>query len=452
MFCPSCGVATQPGQRFCNACGAALTFEPAAAARDLPPPTIEQPVTTVVADSPVTAPIAIPAGEIPPVDSPEFDALFDTARFRVVPQTTDTAEQIGAAWEAGAAGTAVHWADATDPVPRITGGDTAEAPVVGAVRPAPLRALVLMMAIATSAVAVTGGLLTMVRYRVSGDVTADVSVKANDLSTNALVGAVVAAVVLVIGGALAMSGRRIGHGLAGGAGLALAGFLAWLAGDAVSVLDSVRQGLVESGMAFQLSTTMDVGLWMLVVAAGMGGIVFVLGLFGAGPDGSPAVHPAAGALGMLGTLAVVIGPLLPGNGATFADNFSTDTSVGPARWWKGFITLTLGTEHAPVPPITTWMRVLALLLLLVGGFLGFVAGSRWGQALVAGSMSIAAWQWATALAGAGDRPFGIAGGNPGDEGFTPHIVTTVGIAMVVIALVVGVGTGYLSRRAAAATS
>ena len=86
-----------------------------------------------------------------------------------------------------------------------------------------------------------------------------------------------ASVVLVIGGALAMSGRRVGHGLAGGAGLGLAGFLAWLAGDAVSVLDSVRQGLIESGMAFQLSTTMDVGLWLLVVAAGMGGIVFVLG-------------------------------------------------------------------------------------------------------------------------------------------------------------------------------
>jgi hypothetical protein len=450
MFCPSCGVATQPGQRFCNTCGAALTLGPSSTAPDLPPPTVEQPATAAVppvAPVAAAAAISIPTGEIPPVDSPEFDALFDTARFRVVPQTTDTAEQISTAWEAGA----VPWADATDPVPRV-GGDTAEAPMVPVAGPAPLRAVMLMVAIATAAVAVTGALLTMVRYRVTGDVTADVSVKANDLSTNALVGAIIAAVVLVVGGALAMSGRRVGHGLAGGAGLGLAGFLAWLAGDAVSVLDSVRQGLAESGMAYRLSTTMDVGLWLLVAAAGLGGVVFIVGLFGSGPDGSPGVHPAAGALGMLGTLAVVIGPMLPMNGATFADNFSSDVSMGPARWWKGFLTLTLGTEHGPVPPVTTWMRILALVLLLVGGFLGFIAGSRWGLALVGGSFAVAAWQWLSAIVGAGDRPFGIAGGNPGDEDFAPHVVTTVGVAMVVIAVVLGVSTSYLARKDVAATS
>ena len=444
MFCPSCGVATQPGQRFCNSCGAALTFEadvPAApVTAPIEPTAAIEPVTTELAP-PTAAQVAIPTGEIPPVGSPEFDAMFDTARFRVVPQTTVTGEQLG-----------VAWGDATDPVPVVVGGDTAEAPVVVAVRPAPVRALMLMMSIATAAVAVIGALLTVVRYRVTGDVTADVSVKANDLSTNALVGAVGAAVLLVVGGALAMSGRRVGHGLAGGAGLGLAGFLAWLAGDAVSVLDSVRQGLAESGMAYRLSTTMDVGLWMLVAAAGLGGIVFVLGLWGSGPDGSPGVHPAAGALGMLGTLAVVVGPLIPMNGATFADNFSTDASLGPARWWKGFLTLTLGTEHGPVPPVTTWMRILALLLLLVGGFLGFIAGSRWGLALVGGSMGIAAWQWVSSLTGAGDRPFGIAGGNPGAEDYPPHIVTTVGVAMVAIALVVGVVTSYLDRSEVAATS
>jgi hypothetical protein len=450
MFCPSCGVATQPGQRFCNTCGAALTLGPSSAAPDLPPPTIEQPATTAVppvAPVAAAAAISIPSGEIPPVDSPEFDALFDTARFRVVPQTTDTAEQISTAWEAGA----VPWADATDPVPRV-GGDTAEAPMLPVAGPAPLRAVMLMVAIATAAVAVTGALLTMVRYRVTGDVTADVSLKANDLSTNALIGAIIAAVMLVIGGALAMSGRRVGHGLAGGAGLGLAGFLAWLAGDAVSVLDSVRQGLAESGMAYRLSTTMDVGLWLLVAAAGLGGVVFIVGLFGSGPDGSPGVHPAAGALGMLGTLAVVIGPMLPLNGATFADNFSSDIGIGPARWWKGFVLLTLGVDHGQVPPVTTWMRLLALLLLLVGGLLGFVAGSRWGLALVGGSFAVAAWQWFSAVAGAGDRPFGIAGGNPGDEDFAPHIVTTVGVAMVAIAVVLGVTTSYLARKDAAATS
>lgn len=443
MFCPSCGVATQPGQRFCNSCGAALTLDAGAAPVAAEPRTVEQPATEVVPPVPPPPPaqVAIPTGEIPPVGSPEFDELFDTARFRVVPQTTDTGEQLGATW-----------GEATDPVPVITGGDTAEAPIIVAMRPAPVRAVMLMMSIATAAVAVTGALLTVVRYRVTGDVTADVSVKANDLSTNALIGVVVAAVVLIVGGALAMSGRRIGHGLAGGAGLGLAGFLAWLAGDAVSVLDTVRQGLAESGMAYRLSTTMDVGLWMLVAAAGLGGVVFVLGLFGSGADGSPGVHPAAGALGMLGTLAVVVGPLVPMNGADFADNFSTDVAIGPARWWKGFVALTLGTEHGPVPPVTTWMRILALLLLFVGGFVGFIAGSRWGLAFVGGSMAVAAWQWASAVVDTSDRPFGIAGGNPGAPDLSPHVVTTVGVVVVAIALVIGVVTSHLARNEAAATS
>lgn len=446
MFCPSCGVATQPDQRFCNACGAALSTAPVSPGASFPPPT--EPVRSPV--------IAVPPGQIPTpgtaqipaVGTPEFDEMFDTKRFAVVEQTTPTQEQIGAAFPTGWAADGPE--ATTDAVPRIT----AEAVYVTEedVLPTVVRAGVLVLALATAAVAVLAALLTMVAYRVSGDVQADVQVGMNDLSSNALVAAVIAAALMLIGGALAMSGQRFGVGLAGGAGLAVAGAMAWLAGEAVSVVDTLKQGFAESTMTYRLSTTMDVGLWLAVAAAALGGILFLVSLLGVRGDRTPAIHPVAGAFGMLGVLAVAIGPLLPTGGARFADNFSPDHPVGPSRFWKSLLNLTLGITHEPVPPVTTWMRILLLLLLLVGGFVGFLAGSRWGVGLVLGAMSVAVWQWITSLVEAGDLPFGIAGGNHDTQGFEPHVVTTIGVVVTLVALVGAAVLAYLPRKDAAATS
>jgi hypothetical protein len=412
-----------------------------------PPPTTDVPTTTPAAMPTGEAAIAVPAGEIPPVDSPEFDEMFDTRRFQVVEQTTPTQEQLGVAWEAGAA----DFADTTDAVPRIT----TEAPFVAAAPPprgVPLRATMLLLAIATAAVAVTSAFLTNFRYRVSGDVNASVRVGLNGISTNARVGTIIAAVLLIAGAAIGMSGRRFGTGLAGGAGLALAGFMAWLVGDSISVIDTLKQGFRESSLTYTLSTTLDVGFWMAVSAAVLGGVVFAVSLAGAGDDGEPSLHPAVGAFGLIGGLVLVIGPMLPTKGATFADNFTSDHSLGPARFWKGRLFLEFGITHDAVPPITTWLRILVLLLLLIGVYLGFIAGSKWGVGMVLGAVGIGVWQWVTAMLEAGDLPWVIAGGSPGQEGFTPNVATSVGVVIVVVTLVVAAVLAYRPRRNAAATS
>ena len=165
--------------------------------------------------------IAVPPGQIPPIDSPAFDEMFETEKFRVVEQTTPTQEQIGTAWEAGAAG----WddpapADDTDAIPRITQqADFMVVPPPAQRPPAPLRSTLLVMAVAAAAVGVSSAFLTVLRYRVTGDVTASMRIGLNGISTNARVGAIIAAVLLVIGASIGLSGRRFGTGLAGGAGL-----------------------------------------------------------------------------------------------------------------------------------------------------------------------------------------------------------------------------------------
>ena len=70
MFCPSCGVATQSGQRFCNACGAALAAEAPVSRSPLPPPPVPRPD----ADT-----IAVPAGQIPPAAASPRTDVFATA-------------------------------------------------------------------------------------------------------------------------------------------------------------------------------------------------------------------------------------------------------------------------------------------------------------------------------------------------------------------------------------
>jgi hypothetical protein len=441
MFCPSCGVATEPQQRFCNACGSALTTAPVSPGALFPPPASEPPVASAGA-------IAVPPGQIPPVGSPAFDEMFETEKFRVVEQTTPTRQQVATAWEAGA----TVDDDVTDAVPRTQEAAFMVVPPPAARPLAPLRPAVLVLAVAAAAVGVSAAFLTVLRYRVTGDVTADVRLGLNGLATNARLGTIIAAVLLVVGAAFGLSGRRFGTGLAGGAGLALAGFMAWLVGDAMSVVDTLKQGFRESNYRYTLSTTLDVGLWMAVAAAVLAGVVFILSFTGIGDDGEPPVHPAVGAVGLLGGLALVIGPMLPTNSTTFSDNFSGDVAIGPAQWWKGRLVFELGIRHDQVPPITTWLRILVLVFLVVGAYLGFIAGSKWGVGMVLGAVSIAVWQWSTAMIEAGDLPFGIAGGNPGEQRLTPHVVTTVGLVVVMLALVVAAVLAYRPRSADAATT
>jgi hypothetical protein len=428
MFCPSCGVVTQPGQKFCTSCGGSLlgarltdqadvpTQAVPAAGAFAPPPTFAPPAPAV---TPAAAPAAAAVPAPPVVHEPlHLDpTVFDFEQF----DTTGSLQTV---------------TPSTDVLPsQAEGPITAEAALVEESQPFGLTPL-LVLAVLTGAVGVVAGVIDQISYRVTGDVSDAQSLTMNDLSSNSLVACVVAAVLLVVGAAVGATGRRIGVGLAGGSGLALAGFAAFTASQDVAVLDTLKTGLTERGITYRLTTTLEVGFWLAIAAAVLGVVVAGVSMMGA-LDRRARVHPAVGAAGVLGTLAVVIGSLLPQQGGALADNFSSDRAVGAVQFWKSYFVLTLGVDHPAQPPLTTYLRLLVLFLLLLGGLVGFIAGTRWGVGAVVGSVGLSVWLWASSWAEIGDRPFGIASGNVGSTELAPHIVTSIGMVVVLVAAATG---------------
>jgi hypothetical protein len=290
------------------------------------------------------------------------------------------------------------------------GGDTGR---VGVVQPFRITLLLVVSTLA-AVFAVASVFVEAATYKVDGDFLAEQSFKLNDFASNLAVGAIIAAVVLIGGSLLGATGRRLGAGLAGGAGLALAGMFGWVIGQVIALFDAQEVQLLNSGGSFTLITTQEIGFWLMVVAAGLGVLAFLVSLTSAGNDGLPSLHPAIGALGALGTLAVVVGPLIPMNGAGLSDNFTNEF----------------------IPPASLYLRVAVLVLIGVGGLLGFLANRRWGIGMALGAICVGVWQWASALGEIGDLPVGIAGGNfvpDAANPFAPHIVTTIGVVVMLLA-------------------
>lgn len=375
MFCPSCGASVQSGQKFCTSCGTALTGAtvPTAAAppaqedsnptppmgNPLPPPstTTTAPVTTVLA--------SLPADQTGYHPGPAWDAVGD--------------------WQPA-------MAPATQPF-RIT-------PLVA------IASLAAVLAVASAFVTVAG--IEIIDQ--TGTAT-ETLFKLNDFSTNLTVGAIVAAILLIGGAALGATGHRVGSGLAGGAGLALAGMMGMMVGQVTHLFDQNEFNLLSSGGSFTLTTTRDIGFWLAIVSALLGAAAFVLSFESSGYDGQPPIHAAFGAVGLLGTAMAVIGPMIPMNDYPFGDQFSNDF----------------------VPPATLLLRHLVFVLIAVGGVIGFTRNRRWGLGMALGAISVATWQLLTAMTESGDKPFSYGGGNPGALDYSPHIVTILGIAAMVVA-------------------
>ena len=403
MFCPTCGTGVVPSQKFCTECGGSLAgtsahasaeSSPAPPAGMLPPPNLAPPQPA----APATAPITYPP-----------DQYVPTAAVTIVEQTTPTGYD-GNPWDGG---TTSEWP--------AQGGDTGEAPLTHAVRITPL----VVVATLAGGLGAAASFVTIATFEVSGDIVNKQAYKLNDFSSNLTIGVIVAAVLLIGGAALGATGRRVGAGLAGGAGLALAGAFGWVIGQVTALFDGQEVALLGGGGNFTLTTTQEVGFWFAAVAAGLGVLVFVLSLSSGGADGRPVINPAIGMLGALGTLAVVIGPLIPMNGAAFGDNFN----------------------NALIPPATLYLRLAVLALIGIGGLIGFLANRRWGYGMALGAISVGAIQWVTALSESGDYPLGIAGGNVGATDSVPHIVTTIGVVVMLLAGIAGLLVAAQQRNA-----
>lgn len=403
MFCPSCGTGVQSNQRFCTECGgslfganAPLTDESAptpASGLLLPPPSPPSPQTA----APATPPTTYPA-----------DQYAATAALSVVEQTSPTGYEANP-WEPETTG---EWP--------TQGGDTSEVSTTQTFRITPLVAVSSLAGV----LGVAACFVTVASLEVAGDLTNQQEYKLNDFSSNLTVGVIVAAVLLIGGSVLGAMGRRVGSGLAGGAGLALAGAFGWVVGQVIGLFDSTEVALLNGGGTFTLTTTQEIGFWLGAVAAGLGVLAFVLSLSAGGADGQPVINPAIGVLGALGTLAVVVGPLIPMNGASLSDNFSNEF----------------------IPPATLYLRLAVVALIGIGGLVGFLANRRWGFGLALGAISIGAIQWVTSITESGDFPLGIAGGNVGATDYAPHIVTTVGVIVMVLAGAAGLLLAAQQRR------
>jgi hypothetical protein len=347
-------------------------------------------------------------------------------------------------------------ADAADTPPWGLVWDTEQLEVVpaevsphlaSAALPARTRAVALFAsAVLAAACAVLGALTAVVGFDVRSEVNGALSLKANDFSSNSIVACLIVAGLLVGGAAAALSGRRFGAGVAAGAGFAGAGLLMWIAGQGLAVIDTITAGLHSKGVSYQLATTLDIGFWASIGGAVLCIVVVLLAWGWRTSDGREPHHPALGVFGSFATLVMVAGLLVPVGGAALIDNFSSDRAVNSVRFGKAFVFYLLAIDHQPQPPVTWILRLGLVVLLAVAGLLAFLKGTRFSIGIAVGVLVVQLWLWATSVLQAGDRPFSIAGGNPGGSGFESHAITSVGIMMFLAATVIGLVVAFVVRR------
>ncbi len=251
-----------------------------------------------------------------------------------------------------------------------------------------------------------------------------------DLGSDLGPAAFAGAAVMVLGGLLACFGLRWGAGLAGGAGLALAGWAGLSIGLAelpIAIAESVTRTSTEE---FTLRVTRDIGWWLIVGVGVVGILVFSASLRSAGTGGHRALNPLIAAVTAVASVILGFGPLIPVGDATFADNFrSPDPNFDlPTAFFAG--------------------RLGQVGLIVAAGVVGMLLVRSYGLGLAAGATSVAVVLWAVSLAELGSRPIGIAVQNPGAATTVPHAVTSVGMVstLALLAIAAALATYRLARR------
>lgn len=256
---------------------------------------------------------------------------------------------------------------------------------------------------------------------------------ADDLADNLSVAGLLAIVLMIAGGVAAGFHWRWGAGVAGGAGLAVAGLAALTIGLAQIPIDAAYEFVgIPSEQQFTLTITRDLGYWLTIAAGALGVVLFFAAINDASGDRRSGLNPWVAALGALAAVVTAAGPLLPENQAVFSDNWYLVEGPG-------------GT-----PAMLVVGRLVQLGLLLLAGVVGFLTVRRWGLGLAIGGTLPIIWLAASTLFDLTDRPVGPAYRNPGATDMHVHGVTIIGVsalaAMSVLAVIAAYDQGVRERR------
>lgn len=247
----------------------------------------------------------------------------------------------------------------------------------------------------------------------------------DDLADNLSIAGLVAVVAMVAGGVASSFRWRWGSGLAGGAGLAMAGLAALAVGLAQFPIDAARAfARVPTENPFVLTITRDLGYWLLVAAGALGIVLFFASINDAMGDRRPGLNPWIAALGALAVVVAAAGPLLPENQAIFSDNWYLIEGPGEAS-----ALLLVG-------------RLVQLGLFAIGGVVGFLSVRRWGLGLAIGATLPGIWLVIGTLFEITDDPVGLGWQNRGAVDMHVHGVTIIGTSAVLAMLVLAVIGAY----------
>ncbi len=217
----------------------------------------------------------------------------------------------------------------------------------------------------------------------------------DDIGSNLGPGGVIGAGIMVVGGLLACFGIRWAIGLAGGAGLSLAGWAALSIGLVEAPVGAAESITRASSDAFTLTVTRDVGWWLIIAVGGIGLVVFLASVRAVRRARQRFLNPILAAIGAVCGLVLAVGPLVPVGDATWQDNLQSPTA------------------DIDLPTIFFAGRLAQLGLIAFATVIGFLLVRSYGLGLAAGGISVATWLWVTSLLEVGSRPVGIAGRNPG---------------------------------------
>jgi hypothetical protein len=437
MYCPSCGQRVVENQKFCAECGNSLvditdptealpvTGQLAGLPADDLPDIAGLPTQEITAREPIPDPDwGTPTGEVPVV-SPAPDAPTPTDEVPTLvtaaPPPVDMLSTTQIPFQSfDPANTADEPHEITDEVPELFDGSSDLYEYPPGRDPFKVK-LVFILGFFGAIAVLMAAVADMIDIRTSAPVDGIATgIRTLDtLGTNLAVAGFVGAAVMVLGGLLACFGFRWGAGLAGGAGLALTGWAAMVAGLAelrIASAESITRQTTD--LAFTLKVTRDLGFWLIVVVAVIGLLVFLASLRSIGTGGRPPLNPWIAALGAVSGVVLVAGPLLPEGTATFANNFRSASPIFdlPTVYFAGRL----------------------IQLALIGGTIvfGLLIVRAYGLGLAAGGVSVALWMWVSSLLDLGTFPLGIAAGNFGASNATPHAVTSAGMSLTLLMLIV----------------